>query len=341
MISVDLRSDTLTRPTAAMLKAMMQAPVGDDVFAEDPSVLALEEKAAALFGLEAGLFCPSGTMTNQIAIKAHTEPLSEVICDISAHVYQYEVGGIAFHSGASVALLQGIRGKFTPDMVAAAIRTDNIHNPITRLVVLENTSNKGGGTFYTLPEIAAIAGVCRQHQLAFHLDGARVFNALTASGESPREYGSYFDSISVCLSKGLGAPVGSVLLGSQAFIRKCRRIRKVMGGGMRQAGYLAAAGSYALEHHVARLGEDHARARQLEAALLQCPYVEQVLPVATNIVIFHLVAELSTSRFLEALRDKGILALEFGPQQIRLVTHLNISQEMADYTARVLRELSF
>jgi threonine aldolase len=341
MMTADLRSDTVTRPTPGMLEYMWAAPVGDDVFVEDPTIIALEEKAAALFGLEAGLFCPSGTMTNQIGIKAHTEPLSEVICDYTAHVYQYEVGGIAFHAGASVALLHGERGKFTPAMVQAAIRTDNVHNPTTRLVVLENTSNKGGGTYYTLPEIAAIAAVCRDNNLAFHLDGARVFNALVATGEAPQEYGRYFDSISVCLSKGLGAPVGSVLLGSREFIRKCRRIRKVMGGGMRQAGYLAAAGIYALDHHVERLTQDHQRAKQLEAALMTCDYVEAVLPVETNIVIFQLVPAISTTRFLEKLRAQGILAIDFGPQQIRLVTHLDFSQEMADYTARVLQQLSF
>lgn len=341
MMTADLRSDTVTRPGPGMLQAMWAAPVGDDVFVEDPSIMALEAKAAALFGLEAGLFCPSGTMTNQIAIKGHTEPLSEVICDITAHVYQYEVGGIAFHSGASVALLQGERGKFTPEMVRAAIRTDNIHNPISRLVVLENTSNKGGGTFYSLPEIAAIAAVCQENGLSFHLDGARVFNALTETGEAPQQYGKYFDSISLCLSKGLGAPVGSVLLGSREFIRKCRRIRKAMGGGMRQAGYLAAAGIYALDHQVQRLAEDHRRARQLEAALLTCPFVESVLPVATNIVIFTLVADLTTTRFLETLRAKGILALDFGPRQIRLVTHLDFTAEMADYTIGVLQALRF
>lgn len=341
MITADLRSDTVTRPTPGMLEFMWQAPVGDDVFVEDPTISALEAKAAALFGLEAGLFCPSGTMTNQIAIKAHTEPLSEVICDVTAHVYQYEVGGIAFHAGASVALLHGPRGKYTPDMVRAAIRTENVHNPITRLVVLENTSNKGGGTYYNLQEIGAIAAVCRENNLAFHLDGARVFNALAETGEASQDYGKYFESISVCLSKGLGAPIGSVLLGTKDFIRKCRRIRKVMGGGMRQAGYLAAAGIYALDKHVARLKEDHLHAKQLESALLNCSYVESVLPVETNIVIFTLAEGITTTRFLEKLRGKGILALDFGPRQIRLVTHLDFTSDMAAYTIRELAQLQF
>jgi len=280
-------------------------------------------------------------MTNQIAIKGHTEPLSEVICDITAHVYQYEVGGIAFHSGASVALLQGERGKFTPEMVRAAIRTDNIHNPVSRLVVLENTSNKGGGTFYSLPEIAAIAAVCQENGLSFHLDGARVFNALLAANESPQPYGQYFDSISVCLSKGLGAPVGSVLVGSKNLIKKARRIRKALGGGMRQAGFLAAAGIYALDHHIKRLAQDHATARFLRDTLENCTYVESVLPVETNIVIFKLVPEVSTQVFLKKLKEHGILAIDFGPQQIRFVTHLDFTNDMAEYTAQVLKRLEF
>ncbi|WP_460502321.1 threonine aldolase family protein, partial [Hymenobacter agri] len=256
---VDLRSDTVTRPTPAMLAAMWAAPVGDDVYEEDPTVRRLEEAAAARFGLEAGLFCPSGTMTNQIAIKAHTEPLSEVICEQTAHVYLWEVGGIAFHSGASVALLPGERGRLTAAQVEAAIRPENVHYPTTRLVCLENTHNRGGGSCYSWDDMAAISEVAKKHGLARHLDGARVFNALVATGQRSEDYGQLFDSISVCLSKGLGAPVGSVLLGSKSFIQKCKRIRKVMGGGWRQAGYLAAAGLFALENHVERLADDHRR----------------------------------------------------------------------------------
>lgn len=341
MILTDLRSDTVTKPTKEMLAYMFAATVGDDVYAEDPTVNALEAKAAALFGMEAGLFCPSGTMTNQIAIKAHTEPLSEVICDYTAHIYQYEVGGIAFNSGASVYLLHGERGIFTADMVQSAIRpNDNIHYPSSKLVVIENTSNKGGGAFYTLPEIAGIAAVCKQNNLALHLDGARVFNALIAANESPQSYGQYFDSISICLSKGLGAPVGSVLLGSKAFINKTRRIRKVLGGGMRQAGYLAAAGIYALDHQVERLREDHNRAKKLEEVLQASAYVQEVLPVQTNIVIFKLVPTVTPLLFLEKLKAKNILAIEFGPQQIRLVTHLGFTDEMAEHTIKVIKELN-
>jgi len=337
---IDLRSDTVTRPTPDMLQYMFQAPVGDDVFEEDPTINALEDKTAALFGMEAGLFCPSGTMTNQIAIKVQTEPLTEVICDYTAHIYQYEGGGIAFNSAAAVYLLHGERGKITPEMVKGAIRPDNIHYPISRLVSIENTSNKGGGTFYTLPEIAGIAAVCQKNNLALHLDGARVFNALTAANESPQAYGQYFNTISVCLSKGLGAPVGSVLVGSKDLIRNARRIRKALGGGMRQAGFLAAAGIYALDHHVERLVQDHNCARLLLNTLENCPYVESVLPVETNIVIFTLAPQVETQIFLQKLKEQGILALDFGPRQIRFVTHLDFTEAMAEKTCQVLKNIS-
>ncbi len=323
-----------------MLQAMFAAQVGDDVYEEDPTINALERKAAALFGMEAGLFCPSGTMTNQIAIKAHTEPMTEVICDITAHIYQYEGGGIMFNSGASVALVHGERGKMTPEQVEAHIRPDNIHYPPTRLVALENTCNKGGGSYYTLPEIAAISGVCKRHGIALHLDGARVFNALVASGENPQEYGTYFDSISICLSKGLGAPVGSLLLGTKEFIKKSRRIRKVLGGGIRQGGYLAAAGIYALDHHVERLAEDHQKAKQLEAVLNEADYVEYVLPVQTNIVIFKLNDRYKDVDFVAALAEQQIRASSFGPQMIRFVTHLDVSEEMLQHVLQVLHSLN-
>ena len=325
---IDLRSDTVTRPTPAMLAAMQAAPVGDDVYGEDPTVRRLEEMTAARFGLEAGLFCPSGTMTNQIAIKAHTEPLSEVICEQTAHVYLWEVGGIAFHSGASVALLAGDRGRVTAAQVEAAIRPDNLHYPITRLVCLENTHNRGGGSCYELAEMAAISEVATRHGLARHLDGARVFNALVATGQRSEDYAQYFDSISVCLSKGLGAPVGSVLLGSAAFIHKCQRIRKAMGGGWRQAGYLAAAGVYALENNVARLADDHRRAARLAEVLRPLPCVAEVLPVETNLVIFRLPDAHPAADLLAHLERHGIKASGFGPQLVRFVTHLDVDDEM-------------
>ncbi|MFD2244654.1 threonine aldolase family protein [Pontibacter ruber] len=337
----DLRSDTVTRPTPEMLSAMFAAKVGDDVYAEDPTINELEQKAAAMFGMEAGLFCPSGTMTNQISIKAHTEPMTEVICDITSHIYQYEGGGIMYNSMASVALVHGNRGKMTPAQVEAHFRPlDNVHYPPTRLVSLENTCNKGGGAYYTIEEIAAISEVCKRHNLPLHLDGARVFNALVASGNKAKDYGLYFDSISVCLSKGLGAPVGSVLLGSKDFIKKSRRIRKVLGGGMRQAGYLAAAGIYALDNNIERLQEDHRKAKALEETLLQADYVESVLPVETNIVIFKLNEKYKDLDFVAALDEQNIRASSFGPQMIRFVTHLDITEEMLQHTLQVLHSLS-
>ncbi|MBD2716402.1 aminotransferase class I/II-fold pyridoxal phosphate-dependent enzyme [Microvirga sp. STR05] len=337
---IDLRSDTVTRPTPAMLDAMFRARVGDDVYEEDPTVRALEQETAARFGLEAGLFCPSGTMTNQIAIKAHTEPLSEVICEQTSHIYLWEVGGIAFHSGASVALLPGERGRLTAAQVEAAIRPANVHYPITSLISLENTHNRGGGSCYELAELEAIAEVARRHRIPLHLDGARIFNALVATGQQATEYGRIFDTISVCLSKGLGAPVGSVLLGSQAFIQKTKRIRKVMGGGMRQAGYLAAAGLYALEHNVERLRDDHRRARQLGTSLQAQPYVAEVLPVETNLVIFRLRPDMPAEKFLAYLEQEGVRASSFGPQMIRFVTHLNIDDTMVQRVESVLRHLA-
>ncbi|WP_187262922.1 threonine aldolase family protein [Pontibacter beigongshangensis] len=341
MLITDLRSDTVTKPTPAMLAFMFKAEVGDDVYGEDPTVKALEQKTAEMFEMEAGLFCPSGTMTNQIAIKAHTEPLTEIICDVSSHIYQYEGGGIMFNAGASVALVHGERGKLTPAQVEAHIRPlDNIHFPVTKLVSLENTANKGGGAYYTLAEIAAISAVCRKHRLALHLDGARVFNALTAANEQPQAYGHYFDSISICLSKGLGAPVGSVLLGSKDFIKKSNRIRKALGGGMRQAGYLAAAGLYALNHHIERLHEDHAKAKALEEVLLQADYVEQVLPVQTNIVVFKLNNRYTGAAFVEELARHSIKATSFGPQLVRFVTHLDITEELLVHTLQVLTSLN-
>ena len=327
---VDLRSDTVTRPTPEMLAAMWAAPVGDDVYDEDPTVRRLEAAAAARFGLEAGLFCPSGTMTNQIAIKAHTEPLSEVICEQTAHVYLWEVGGIAFHSGASVALLAGDRGRLTAAQVEAAIRPENVHYPTTRLVCLENTHNRGGGSCYSWDDMAAISEVAQRHGLARHLDGARIFNALVATGQRSEDYAQLFDSISVCLSKGLGAPVGSVLLGSADFIKKCKRIRKVMGGGWRQAGYLAAAGLYALENNVDRLADDHRRAAALAAALRQQPYVAEVLNPDTNLVIFRLHERQPAAEFLAELDRQGIRASSFGPQWVRFVTHLDIDDDMME-----------
>ncbi len=327
---INLISDTVTKPTPAMLQAMMNAQVGDDVFRDDPTVSMLEAKAAAMFGKEAALYCPSGTMTNQIAIKVHTQPLDEVICDHYSHVYQYETGGYAFNSGVAMNLIEGQNGKITAEQVKAAIKPVYDWLPISKLVVLENTCNKGGGSYYTLDEIEPIQAVCQEHNLALHLDGARLFNALVETGENTLAVGELFDSISICLSKGLGAPVGSLLIGDQEFIRQARRFRKVMGGGMRQAGYLAAAGIYALDHHVNRLKEDNERARTIGKLLETLPYVESVRPVRSNIVIFDLKAPWTADKYLDQLKQKGILASPFGPMTVRFVTHLDFTEEMLE-----------
>ncbi|MEO0332119.1 MAG: GntG family PLP-dependent aldolase [Bacteroidota bacterium] len=336
---IDLRSDTVTCPTPAMLEAMIQAEVGDDVFGEDPTVQALEEKTARTFGMEAGLFCPSGTMTNQIAIRAQTQPQQEVICHRNAHIYLYEGGGLAYNSLVSVRLLTGEQGVLEAEMVDAAINPDDVHLPPTSLVALENTMNKGGGACYQLNQIKEIAEVCQKHKLALHLDGARVFNALVTTGDNPAEYGKHFSSISVCLSKGLGAPVGSVLLGSHDLIEQARRVRKVFGGGMRQAGYLAAAGIYALDHHVEKLREDHQRAKVLAEALQDCSYVTSVLPVETNIVIATL-QDTTPQHFLSQLEKARVKAVPFGKQDVRFVTHLDFSDNQLDQVVGVLKKLN-
>jgi len=336
---VDLRSDTVTKPTPGMLDAIMSAKVGDDVYEEDETVNALQEKAAAIFGKAAGLFCPTGTMTNQIAVNCLTQPMDEVILDEATHVYRSEAGGIAFHSRASVRLLHGDRGRLTPELIEPEINPDKIHHPKTSLVVLENTINHGGGSYYTLDQIEPIYHLCRLKNLGLHLDGARIFNALTETTDDPLRYGHFFDSISICLSKGLGAPVGSVLLGSEEMIRKARRIRRVLGGGMRQAGFMAAAGIYALENNVKRLKEDHHHAKQIAEVLKDQPYVKKMMPADTNIVIFELTDHYKAEDFIGKLNHHGIKCVEFGKQKIRFVTHLDISSEMVDYTMETLRHL--
>ncbi len=322
-----------------MLEAMMQAKVGDDVFGEDPSINELEQFAASMFGMEAGIFCPSGTMTNQIAIKCHTQPGDEVICDETAHIYQYEGGGIAFNSGASVKLLHGDRGRITAEQVGAAINPDDPHRAHTSLVCLENTSNRGGGSCYDFEEILKIKTVCKEHNLAFHLDGARLWNALVARKETAQQYGEAFDSISICLSKSLGCPVGSVLLGKKDFIKKARRVRKAFGGGMRQAGFLAAAGIYALQHHIDRLAEDHLHAQQIAAAITKKDFVKFVLPVETNIIIFELNDTISAPALVAKMKEQDILGYAIAPNRVRLVLHLDISKEMINKTIQVFNQL--
>lgn len=334
---VDLRSDTVTKPTPGMLEAMMTAKVGDDVFGEDETINQLEEKAAAIFGMEAGIFCPSGTMTNQIAIKCFTQPLDELIADQTAHIYRYEGGGIAFNSGVSTRLLNGYRGIITADMIEPEINAENIHYPHTSLVALENTVNKGGGSCYTLEQIKPIANLCRDKGLKLHLDGARIFNAIAHTGDKAVEYGKYFNGISICLSKGLGAPVGSVFLADKDTIKYSRRIRKVFGGGMRQAGFLAAAGIYALDHHVERLKIDHAHAQILSDALGNCPWVNGVLPAETNLILFDTVEPAAV--VLAKLAEHGIKALPTDSHRIRFVLHLDVHHEQIEYAVGVLKGL--
>lgn len=336
---IDFRSDTVTRPTPGMLEAMLQAPVGDDVFGEDPTVNQLEYMCAGLFGMEAAVFCPSGTMTNQIAIKCHTQPGDEVICERLSHVYQYEGGGIASNSGASVRLVDGNRGRITADQVKESINPDDVHKPVTTLVSLENTGNRGGGSCYDYNDIQSIKEVCLQNSLSLHLDGARLFNALVAKNESCRQYGQVFDSISICLSKGLGTPVGSVLMGTSSLIKKARRVRKVFGGGMRQAGILAAAGIYALENHVDRLVIDHQHARQLAEALATCDFTGEILPVETNIVIFEVKGRYTAPELAAKLKEQGIFVIAISPKQIRFVIHLDIHPVDMMKTIEVIKSL--
>ena len=302
---IELRSDTFTKPTPAMLQAMFKASVGDDVFKEDPTVNELQDKLAKKFGMEAGLFCPSGTMTNQIAIKCHTQPGGEVICEKMSHVYIYEGGGIAFNSGCQVKPINGNHGRIAANQVLESINPDDIHKAKTQLVSLENTANRGGGSCYDFNDIQEIKAVCLQNNLKLHLDGARLFNALVAKKETPKKYGGVFDSISICLSKGLGAPVGSVLLGDKDFIEKALRVRKVFGGGMRQAGYLAAAGIFALENHIDRLALDHLHAKQIGDALAKKDFIGEIMPVETNIIIFEVKGNNYTAKSLTEIFKKN------------------------------------
>lgn len=336
---IELRSDTFTKPSAEMLTAMMQANTGDDVFGEDPTVNELEEVLASMFGMEAGLFCPSGTMTNQLAIKCHTQPGDEVICDELSHIYQYEGGGIAFNSGCSVKLLPGNLGRISASQVEAAINPDEVYKPVSRLISLENTTNRGGGACYVFGDLLSIKKTCLSHGLALHLDGARIFNALEHNQETPLQYGAIFDSISVCLSKGLGAPVGSVLLGTKPFIKLARRFRKVLGGGMRQAGYIAAAGIFALENNIQRLREDHENARLVAEVLRSKNWLDSLLPPATNILIFSVKGKFTAPSLVTALSEKNIRCIAISPTQIRMVFHLDVNRLMMDRLLAVLTGL--
>ncbi len=337
---VDLRSDTVTKPSKEMLEFMISAPTGDDVFSEDPTVNELQRYAAELFGMEDALYCSSGTQTNQIAINVHTQPGDEVICSSLSHIYLYEGGGVALNSLCSMAMIEGDRGRLTAQDVRMMINPDDIHRPITRLISLEDTVNKGGGSVYDFQEILKIKSVADENGLALHCDGARLFNALHVNNLSPSEYAAAFDSISICLSKGLGAPVGSLLLGKKDFIKKSRRRRKSFGGGMRQAGIIAAAGLYALKNNIERLKEDHLMAKKISSELQLLPWVKSVMPVDTNIVIFSVKKENGAHEYVEKLKQLGVLCFPFGADKIRMVTHLDLSEVQYEYIFEKIKIIS-
>lgn len=340
MKEIDLRSDTVTRPTTGMLQAMMGAEVGDDVYKEDPTVNALEEKLAKMFGKDEALFFPSGSMANQAAIKLHTQPGEQLICDKWAHVYNYEGGGASFNSGVSCKLVDGDRGMITAELVEENINPpDFYHSPLTTLVCLENTTNKGGGACYDFDEIKKIRKVCNTHDLGLHLDGARLFNALVETKEDPKDYGKIFDTISVCLSKGLGTPMGSVLIGDKKIMKNAIRVRKVLGGGMRQVGFMAAAGIYALDNNVDRLKEDHRRASEITKTLAEQDYVSEVEPVETNIIIFYLRKSSDEAAFMKKLQKENIRISNMGQGKLRIVTHLDYTEEMHQKFLKVLQEM--
>ena len=328
-MEINLISDTVTKPSKEMLEFMMSSNVGDDVFKDDPTVNELEDLIATKFGMESALFFPSGTMANQTAIKIHTQPGDQLICDKYAHVYNYEGGGVSFNSGVSCKLLDGNRGMFTNEQVISAINPpDFYHSPKTSLVCVENTTNKGGGACWDINELIKIKKTCLEHNLFYHLDGARIWNAMVKTNTKPIQYGNIFDSISICLSKGLGCPVGSVLIGSREFINKAIRVRKVLGGGMRQAGYLAACGIYALNNNIERLKEDHLKAVEIEKLLTKKYFIKKVEEVETNILIFQLKSNYDSNVFLEKMLDSGIKLISMGDNKLRIVTHKDYNNEM-------------
>ena len=339
-MEINLVSDTITKPSYDMLQFMFNAQVGDDVYRQDPTVIELEATVAQIFGMEAGLFFPSGTMANQTAIKLHTQPGDQLIADKNAHIYHYEGGGVSFNSGVSCRLLDGNRGMITAEQVKEAINDPEFyHSPLTRLVCVENTTNRGGGACYELEDLQKIKQVCDAHDLKFHLDGARIWNALIAKKQNPKAFGQLFDTISVCFSKGLGAPIGSVLLGDQETIHRALRIRKILGGGMRQVGYLAAAGIYALEHNIERLADDHRRAKEIAHMLLTKEWVAGVEPVETNIVVFSLTLGYSEQLLIEKLKQKNISISSITKGRLRIVTHLDYREVMHTYVMETLEKL--
>ncbi|WP_306350260.1 threonine aldolase family protein [Flavobacterium sp. '19STA2R22 D10 B1'] len=341
-MEINLISDTVTKPTTEMLSYMMHAKVGDDVYKQDPTVNELEAIVADIFGKEAAMFFPSGTMANQTAIKIHTQPGEEIICDKWSHVYLYEAGGAAFNSGVSCSLLDGDRGMITAEQIKEVINPPEFyHSPLSSLVSIENTTNKGGGACYDIEELKKIRQVCDDHGLKYHLDGARLWNALVAKNQSPKIYGELFDTISVCLSKGLGAPVGSLLVGDKEHIDKALRIRKIFGGGMRQAGYLAAAGIYALKNNISRLAEDHRRAKEIGNLLQKLPWIKRVEPVETNILIFSIQDHLNEGLLIEKLKQRNIHISSMGKGKLRIVTHLDYREVMHTYVIETLSKFVY
>ena len=336
---IDLRSDTVTKPSKGMLDAMMSAKVGDDVFKEDPTVNALEERLAKMFGKPKALFFPSGSMANQAAIKLHTQPGEQVICDKYAHIYNYEAGGASFNSGVSCKLIDGNRGMFTAQQVLEAINPSEFYYSQTRLVEVENTTNKGGGACWDFEELKKIRKVCDDNQLGFHLDGARLWNALVVKKETTQEYGHLFDTISVCLSKGLGCPIGSVLIGDEALMKNAIRVRKMFGGNMRQVGYLAAAGLYALDNNSHRLIDDHQKAKEIGEVLKRLSVIKKVEPIETNIIIFELNTDVDEKEFLKKLTNKNIHIIGMGSKKLRIVTHLDYTNAMHDLFLSELKNL--
>ncbi|CDF81066.1 L-allo-threonine aldolase [Formosa agariphila KMM 3901] len=341
-MNIDLRSDTVTKPTPGMLNAMMSAKVGDDVYQEDETINLLEARIAKMFGKSHAMFFPSGTMANQTAIKIHTNPGDQVICDKYAHIYNYEGGGASFNSGVSCKLIDGYRGMFTAKDVIEAINPPEFyHSPLSKLVEIENTTNKGGGACWDLNELEKIKQVCNTNNLGFHLDGARLWNALVAKNETPQQYGAIFDTISVCLSKGLGCPIGSVLTGDEKFMTHALRIRKMLGGGMRQGGFLAAAGLYALDHNIDRLKDDHTKAKELSLILQSLHIVKHVEPTETNIVIFELAKDVNSEDFILKLKANNITISDMGQGKLRLVTHIDYTDNMHSKTLETLKQLQF
>ncbi len=341
-MEINLISDTVTRPSPEMLQAMFNAKVGDDVFKQDPTVNAFEKMVADLFGKEAALFFPSGTMANQTAIKLNTNPGDQIICDKWSHIHLYESGGASFNSGVNFNLLDGHRGLITAEQVKEGVNDPEFyHAPLSKMVSIENTTNKGGGACYDIEELQKIKQVCVDHNLKYHLDGARLWNALIAKKQQPKQFGALFDTISVCFSKGLGAPIGSVLLSDAATMHRALRIRKIFGGNMRQSGYLAAAGIYALQNNINRLEDDHKRAKELGQALQHLPWIEKVAPVETNILIFEVKKALNEKAVIEKFKDKGILISSMGQGKLRIVTHLDYRQVMHEYVLEAIEKLSF